>query len=278
MQRIDAHVHLWDPARGDYGWLDPQMTALYRRFEHTDIKPLLDAGKIEGVVLIQAAPSVAETEYLLDIADAVPWILGVVGWVDFDADDVGETIARLARNPKLVGIRPMLQDIADPMWILDRQRSVALEALESCQLVFDALVRPIHLEAIAQLAAAHPRLAIVIDHAAKPSIGASIDASWAAAMQKTAQFTNVVCKLSGLMTELKPGIGADKIEAHAQMLLATFEPDRLLWGSDWPVLTEAATYEEWLGVLQRCFSQLAADDLDAVMGGNAIRTYRLKVH
>jgi L-fuconolactonase len=277
MPRIDAHVHLWDPARGDYGWLDPKMTVLYRRFEPTDIKPLLDAGKIEGVVLIQAAPSVAETKYLLDIADAVPWILGVVGWVDFDADDVGETVARLARNPKLVGIRPMLQDIADPMWIMDRRRAVALDVLERHQLVFDALVRPVHLAAIAQLAAAHPQLAIVIDHAAKPSIGASIDPSWAAAMQRAAQFTNVACKLSGLMTELKSGIGADKIAGHARMLLSTFAPDRLLWGSDWPVLTTAATYEEWLGVSQRCLAQLAADDLQAVMGGNAIRTYRLEV-
>ena len=278
MQRIDAHVHLWDPARGDYGWLTPDMPKLYRRFGHTDVKPLLDEAKVEGVVLVQAAPSVAETEYLLGIADSVPWILGVVGWVDFDAADVIDTITNLTRNPKLVGIRPMLQDIADPNWILNPRRTAVLDAIQRHQLVFDALVRPVHLDAIAHLAASHPRLSIVIDHAAKPSIGSRLDTSWVTWMQRISQYPNVACKLSGLLTELDPGTDTDQIARLARMLLATFAPDRVIWGSDWPVLTTAGTYAEWLGLSQRCLSQLEPDDLHAVMGGNAIRTYRLKVH
>lgn len=278
MQRVDAHVHLWDPARGDYGWLTPAMPKLYRRFGHQDVKPLLDAGNVQGVVLIQAAPSVAETEYLLGIADAVPWILGVVGWVDFDADDAINVIAHLACNPKLVGIRPMLQDIADPNWILSPRRSPVLGAIQHHNLVFDALVRPIHLDAIAQLAASHPQLSIVINHAAKPSIGSHLDTSWVTRMQSLSRYPNVACKLSGLLTELVPGTDADKIDDFARLLLSSFAPHRVIWGSDWPVLTTVGSYAEWLGLSQRCLAQLHPDDLHAVMGGNAIRTYRLKVH
>lgn len=278
MQRIDAHVHLWDPARGDYGWLTPDVPKLYRRFGHTDVKPLLDAGNVQGVVLIQAAPSVAETQYLLAIADSVPWILGVVGWVDFDAADAIDTISKLARNPKLVGIRPMLQDIADPNWILHPRRTLVLEAIQRQQLVFDALVRTVHLDAIAQLAASHPQLNIVVDHAAKPSIGSRRDTSWVTGMQRISQYPNVACKLSGLLTELVPGTATERIDGFATLLLSTFAPHRVIWGSDWPVLTTAGTYAEWLGLSQRCLSRLEPDDFHSVMAGNAIRTYRLKVH
>jgi L-fuconolactonase len=258
--------------------LTPDVPKLYRRFGYTDVKPLLDQGNVEGVVLIQAAPSVAETEYLLGVAASVPWILGVVGWIDFDAADAIDTLTDLARDPKLVGIRPMLQDIADPNWILNPCRSAVLDAMQRHRLVFDALVRPVHLNAIEQLAAAHPQLAIVIDHAAKPSIGSRPDASWASGMQRIALYPNVVCKLSGLLTELVPGTDTGSIDRFARLLLATFAPHRVIWGSDWPVLTTAGTYAEWLGLSERCLSQLEPHDLDAVMGGNAIRTYRLKAH
>jgi L-fuconolactonase len=254
------------------------MPKLYRRFGSADVKPLLDAGNVEGVVLIQAAPSVAETEYLLGIAESVPWILGVVGWVDFDAADAVDTMTALARNPKLVGIRPMLQDMDDPNWILNPRRIAVLDAIYRHQLVFDALIRPLHLDAIAQLAASHPQLNIVIDHAAKPSIGSRPDTSWVAAMQRISRYPNVACKLSGLLTELVPGTDSDRIDAFARLLLSTFAPHRVIWGSDWPVLTAAGTYAEWLRLSQRCLSHLKPDELHLVMGGNAIRTYRLKVH
>jgi L-fuconolactonase len=221
---------------------------------------------------------VAETEYLLGIAESVPWILGVVGWVDFDAGDAIETIAALAQSPKFVGIRPMLQDIEDPNWISNRRRVAVLDAICRQQLVFDALIRPIHLDAIAQLAASLPQLNIVIDHAAKPSIGACPDPSWVIAMQRVSRYPNVACKLSGLLTELGPGTDSDRIDAFARLLLSTFGPHRVIWGSDWPVLTTAATYAEWLGISQRCLSHLNPDELHLVMGGNATRTYRLKAH
>jgi L-fuconolactonase len=275
MPRVDAHVHLWDPIRGDYGWLTREMTPLYRRFGHSDVKPLLDAANIEGAVLVQAAATSAETDYLLAIAESLPWVLGVVGWVDFDAEDVVDQIARRATHPKLVGIRPMLQDIADPLWILDPRRSRALQAMERHRLVFDALIRPQHLDAISQVAAAHPDLAIVIDHAAKPTIGKELDQFWQSAMRRISRLSNVRCKISGLMTELAPGTDAAMIAPHVETLLGLFEHGRLIWGSDWPVLTTAATYAEWFRVSQQCLARLDQAALDEVMGGNAIRTYRV---
>jgi L-fuconolactonase len=202
----------------------------------------------------------------------------VVGWIDFDAADAIDTIAALARNPKLVGIRPMLQDIDDPFWILHPRRIAVLDAIYRHQLVFDALIRPRHLDAIAQLAASHPQLSIVIDHAAKPPIGSHPDSFWVTGMQRISQYPNVACKLSGLLTELVPGTDSDKIAAFARLLLSTFAPHRVIWGSDWPVLTAAGSYAEWLGVSQRCLSHLKPEDFHLVMGGNAIRTYRLRVH
>jgi L-fuconolactonase len=275
MPRVDAHVHLWDPIRGDYGWLTREMTPLYRRFGHNDIKPLLDAANIEAAVLIQAAATSAETDYLLAIAESLPWVLGVVGWVDFDADDVVEHIARRAMHPKFVGIRPMLQDIADPLWILDPRRSRALKAMEHHQLVFDALIRPLHLEVISQVAGAHPDLTIVIDHAAKPTIGQELDQVWQSAMRRIARLSNVSCKISGLLTELAPGTDSAMIAPHVETLLGSFEHGRLIWGSDWPVLTTAATYAEWIRVSQQCLATLDQAALDGVMGGNALRTYRV---
>jgi L-fuconolactonase len=271
--RVDAHLHLWDPIRGDYGWLTPQLTPLYRRFAHSDVKPLLDAADIRGAVLIQAAPTAAETDYLLAIADSVPWVLGVVGWVDFDADDAVDVIARRSAHPKFVGIRPMLQDLADPLWILNPRRSRALEAMERHRIVFDALIRPLHLGAIAQLAAIHPKLKIVIDHAAKPSIGMTVDQAWQSAMERITQFANVTCKISGLVTELAPGLEATMIAPYVKTLVRLFAHERLIWGSDWPVLTTSATYAEWVSLSHDCLSQLDPGGLQAVMGGNAMRTY-----
>jgi L-fuconolactonase len=275
MPRVDAHVHLWDPIRGDYGWLTPKMTPLYRRFGHTDVKPLLDAANIAGAVLIQAAATSAETDYLLAIAESVPWVLGVVGWVDLDAEDVEDQVARRAKHPKFVGVRPMLQDIEDPLWILDPRRSRALKAMERHRLVFDALIRPVHLDAISQVASDHPDLAIVIDHAAKPTIGWQLDQSWQSAMRRASRLSNVKCKISGLMTELAPGTDTTMIGPHVETLLELFAHGRLIWGSDWPVLTTAATYAEWFRVSQLCLARLDQAALEGVMGGNAIRTYRM---
>jgi L-fuconolactonase len=275
-QVIDAHVHLWDPARGDYGWLTAALTGLYRRIEKEELHALLKHAGVNGVVLVQAAPTVAESDYLLSIAEQAPWIVGVVGWMDFDAGDIEEAVAKRAGHPKFVGVRPMLQDIADPDWIVDPRRGRALSALASHGLVFDALIRPVHMKRIERIARQYPELRIVIDHAAKPTVAETLDLTWLDGLSALAACPNVACKLSGLLTELAPGVHAESVLDYLRAVLQTFGPSRVIWGSDWPVLTEVSTYERWHALTRRALDSLSDMERRAVMGGNAAKVYRLK--
>lgn len=276
MIRIDAHQHFWQPERGDYGWLRPEMTALYRDFQPEDLQPLLGVARIDGTVLVQAAPTEAETHYLLQLADDVPWILGVVGWVDLDAPDAVQRIERLARQPKLRGIRPMLQDLDDPDWILAPSRAPALAALERSGLVFDALIQPRHLRRIVALAQRYPQLKIVIDHAAKPCIDGAWPERWAQDLAEAARCPNVACKLSGLLTQVAAPLSAADLQPYFNHLLHLFGPARLLWGSDWPVLTMAASYGRWLSLTEVLLAPLPQPSREAILGGTAAAIYRLQ--
>jgi len=274
---IDSHVHVWDPARGDYGWLTRELASLYRRIDERELHDQLIRAGVQGAVLVQAAPTEAESDYLLSIAEREPWVLGVVGWVDFDAPDIEQRIARRARQAKFVGVRPMLQDLQDADWILQPGRDRALSALARHGLVFDALIRPVHLSRIEQIARRYPNLAIVIDHAAKPSVGNEVSRSWRESLRALASYPNVVCKLSGLLTERAPGVDPTKVLDCAKVVLQLFGPSRVIWGSDWPVLTLASSYEEWYALTQRALSSLSVTDRNAVLGDNAARVYRMKV-
>ncbi|WP_129645294.1 amidohydrolase family protein [Peristeroidobacter agariperforans] len=273
---IDAHVHLWDPARGDYGWLTPALPTLYRRIDPQELHEQLTRAGVHGAVLVQAAPTEAESDYLLSIAERTPWVRGVVGWVDFDAPDIEQRIAARARQAKFVGVRPMLQDIEDVDWILHPSRGRALSALASHGLVFDALIKPVHMARIEQIARRHPDLSIVIDHAAKPTIGNELSPSWRESLRALASHPNVVCKLSGLLTEVAPGVEPSQVLDCAEVVLQLFGPSRVLWGSDWPVLTLASSYDQWHALTQRALSSLSVSDRNAVTGGNAVRIYRMK--
>ena len=273
---IDAHVHLWDPDRGDYGWLTPALPKLYRRIDEQELHAQLTRAGVNAAVLVQAAPTEAESDYLLSIAARTPWVRGVVGWVDFDAPDVEQRIAQRARQAKFVGVRPMLQDIEDADWILHPGRGHALSALASHGLVFDALIRSAHLSRMEQIARRYPNLSIVIDHAAKPAIGNEVSRSWRVSLRALASHPNVACKLSGLLTELTPGVDPTKVLDCADEILQLFGPSRVLWGSDWPVLTLASSYEQWYALTQRALGSLSEVDRSAVMGGNATRIYRMK--
>jgi L-fuconolactonase len=246
-QMIDAHFHLWQPSRGDYGWLTPELGTIYR---DVTVAHWRDQGRpcgITGGIVVQAAPTEAETAFLLAQAQAEPAddVLGVVGWVDLLAADAPARIARLARHRKLKGLRPMLQDIADPDWILQSALRPALNAMVQHGLVFDALVKPVHLPRIATLARSHPDLRIVIDHGAKPDIAQAQWQGWADAMRELAEETTAFCKLSGLWTEAQAGAPVAAVARHARWLLDCFGPERVLWGSDWPVLELAGRYAAW---------------------------------
>ena len=274
--RIDAHHHLWRLDRGDYGWLTPALAPIYRDFELADLKPLLAGAGIDATVLVQAAPTVAETEYLLRVAQNCEGLVrGVVGWVDLAASDAIATLERLAREPTLKSIRPMLQDLPDPGWILREDVGRTLSALPRLGLRFDALVKAPQLSALLRLVERHPDLRIVIDHGGKPAIAAGEWEPWAHRISALARNPRVECKLSGLVAEAGPDWTADTLRRYVDHLLACFGPCRLLWGSDWPVVNLAGGYRRWLDATAELLSDLPVDDREAILGGNARRFYGL---
>lgn len=279
IEAIDAHQHYWDPARGDYGWLTPAMTVLYRTFGPADLAPLRASCGVARTVVVQAAPTVEETRWLLDLARNEPSIAGVVGWVPLDDPHVATLIAELAREPKLRGVRPMLQDLPDDDWIAKADTARGVQALIAHDLAFDALVFTRHADALATFLARHPTLRVVVDHGAKPPIAAGGEsgfAAWAQAITRFAQFAQVHCKLSGLATEAAPGWDDATLAPWVAHLLAAFGPQRLMWGSDWPVLNLNGDYARWHASAQELTQTLSADERAAVFGGNAAAFYRLK--
>lgn len=273
---IDAHHHLWRRARGDYGWLTPDLGLLWADFEAAELAPLLADAGVAGTVLVQAAPTEAETRHLLEIARAWPAALGVVGWADLTDPDVAEHIAGLATEGPLVGLRPMIQDEPDPEWMLRDDVATGLGAVGAAGLVFDALVRPGHLSCLARLVDWHPDLVVVIDHAGKPDIAGGGFQPWAADIADLARRPSVTCKLSGLLTEAGDRRGDEDLRPYVDHLLASFGPERLMWGSDWPVLLLAGDYAGWAAQARRLIAGLGLDEQAAILGGTAARTYGLK--
>ena len=273
MIRVDAHHHVWRVARGDYGWLTPA-SRIYRDYTLDDLRPLL--GDISATVLVQAAPTEAETNFLLTVArNSHGLVRGVVGWTDLAAPDAPARIARMAGVPALKGLRPMLQDIADTDWILHSEVQPALTAMTACGLRFDALIQPRHLPGLLTLAARHPGLPIVIDHAAKPAIAQGVFEPWASDIARVARETEVLCKLSGLVTEAATNWRADDLRRTVDHLLSCFGPARLMWGSDWPMVEVASGYAGWRAATDDLLRGLDAAARDAILGATAWYFYGL---
>lgn len=271
--RIDAHQHFWRMARGDYGWLTPALGVIYRDFGPEDLAPYLADHGIDASILVQAAPTEAESAFLLDIADTTPFVAGVVGWTEFTAPAAAAAIARLASHPLLVGLRPMVQDIVDDDWLAAPQLAPAFEAMVAHRLVFDALLKPRHLRRLIPVLERHPQLRVVVDHAAKPAIVSGDDATWRDDIAAVAQFPDVACKLSGLVTEAPAHWTIDDIRPYTDHLLACFGPERLIWGSDWPVVTLAADYGRWITTAEQLMAGLDISARSQVFGGNAAAMY-----
>ena len=277
METIDAHQHFWQLSRGDYTWLTPALAPLYRDFLPSDLRPLAHAAGVSRSIVVQAAPTLAETRFLLDLARADPAIAGVVGWVPLDDADAPALIAELAREPKFKGVRPMLQDLPDDDWIARPELDPAIDALIDHGLVFDALVFTRHLPYLTPFAHRHRRLRIVLDHGAKPPIagGAAGWLPWAARVAELAALPNVFCKVSGLVTEAATACTDSMLEPYLSHLVELFGAGRTMWGSDWPVVDMNGGYLAWHACAKRFAERLSPDDRAALFGGTARACYGL---
>jgi L-fuconolactonase len=256
---IDAHVHLWQLGRHGCAWPTADLQPIYRDFILEDLPT-----PAQDVILVQTQEHPADTAWLLDLATN-PRVRGVVGWADLTRPET------FPRHPELKGLRPMVQD--QPADWYDRlEIAPGLLAMARNGLVLDALIRPCHLPALARLAERHSGLQIVVDHAAKPDFGDLTP--WTDGMAALAAHPNTACKLSGLLTELPPGADPEAIRPVFDMLWQMFGPDRLIWGSDWPVLTLSGSYTDWLDLAR---SLVPSSHHPAVFGANAARIYRLSL-
>jgi L-fuconolactonase len=268
---IDSHQHFWRVGQNGFAWPPPDLEAIHRDFGPDDLRAAAAGLGLAGSVAVQSQPNAADTGWLLALAQDEPLILGVVGWVDLLAVDAPERIAALAAHPKFKGVRPMLQSLDDDAWITRAELVPAIEALVAHDLSLDALVFMQHLPHLLVLAERHPALRIVIDHGAKPPIASGAFDIWAVAIARLAALPQVHCKLSGLLTEASAGQPPEAIAPYASHLFACFGSDRLMWGSDWPVVNLAAEYRAWHDQAKRLAGPLA----DAVFSEVARRFYRL---
>jgi L-fuconolactonase len=278
MTRVDSHHHVWHLDRGDYGWLrpTPELAPIYRDFALDDLRPLLAEAGIDATVLVQAAPTIAETRYLLNVARRSDGLVrGVVGWTALAASDAVATLSALAADPLMKGVRPMLQDLADPAWILRPDVQPALSALPQLGLRFDALVKPRELKPLLAMLERHPDLAVVVDHCAKPDIVSGAWQPWAGDVAAIAAGTAACCKLSGLVTEAGAGWSIDALRRYVEHVLRCFGSERVMWGSDWPVVTLAAGYADWDAATDALLAGLSGAEHDAIRGANARRFYDL---
>ncbi len=276
---VDAHHHFWDPATATYPWMTEAVAPLRRRFDADVLRPELARVGVRGTVVVQARHSLDETRELLETAEATDFVKGVVGWVDLTDPGIADVLAATLAGPNgrwLVGIRHQVHDEADPSWLMRRDVARGLDAVESAGLTFDLLVRPRELPATLGVVREHPALRFVLDHIGKPPIAAGVLEPWASLISSFGPLPNVTCKLSGLVTEADHATWRpDDLRPYVAKVVDTFGPDRLLFGSDWPVCLLAASYGQVVEALVACLDDLSAPERSAVMGANAVRTYGL---
>jgi L-fuconolactonase len=275
MMRIDAHQHFWLLSKRNGAWPPPELAAIHRDFLPSQLEPMLKQHGIDATVLVQSLPSVEDTIFMLDLAACYPFIKAVVGWVDMKADGAPEYISRLAMNPKLKGLRPMLQDLPEDDWIADPALAPAVEAMRHNRLSLDALVLPRHLSSLLIFANRYPDIPIVIDHAAKPFISRGELQPWKDDIARLAALPQVHCKLSGMVTEASAQWKTADLQPYADHVLEVFGAQRVMWGSDWPVLDLAADYGRWIDTSNQLLADLNEQERMQVLGLNAQRFYRI---
>jgi len=276
--RLDAHQHFWRYRAQDYPWIDDRHGALRRDFMPDDLKPLFDATGIDGCIAVQARQSENETDALLTLADQHPWIFGVIGWVDLRADDLEHRLERWSDAPRLSGFRHLIQDEPSPLAFMhDPAFNNGLRVLQRQQKIYEILIKEQDLDAATALCQRHDQHHLVLDHLGKPDVENDNPVAWAERLAPLAALPHVSCKLSGLITE------ADWQQWHPVQLLPyfylaleLFGPQRLMFGSDWPVCQLAGSYHDVHHLFETAIADLSATEQAAIRGGNAIRLYGLE--
>lgn len=274
---LDAHHHLWQYSRKEYGWISDEMSVLARDFTVTDLRATAAKCGVTGSIAVQARQAIAETEQLLDIAEADDFVRGVVGWAPLVDPALNEVLDRWSTRSKLKGLRHVVQDEPDDAFLLrdDFNRGVA-EALRR-GLTYDILIFARHLPTAAQFVDRHPSGRFVLDHIAKPSISAGEIEPWRSHMIELAQRPNVACKISGVVTEADwQSWSAESIRPYLDAALEAFGPTRLMYGSDWPVCLLASSYERWVEVITDWANRLSPSEQTSFFHGAAETAYLLE--
>ncbi|MDH5399738.1 MAG: amidohydrolase family protein [Cyclobacteriaceae bacterium] len=274
--RIDAHQHFWKYSPVRHTWINDDMKVLKRDFLPTDLVPLMQRSGFDGCVAVQADQSEGENDFLLDLAGKNSFIKGVVGWVDFRADNAGERLAYYAGFEKMKGMRHVVQDEPDDLFLLGDDFLRGIGKLQKYNLTYDVLIYHRHLKVAEQFVGKFPDQPFVLDHIAKPDIKGQVYEPWAADMKKIAQHENLMCKVSGMVTEAawgnwKPG----DYKKYLDCVFEAFGVDRIMIGSDWPVCLLSATYEGAVRIVKDYIAALSETEQDKVMGGNAEKFYGL---
>lgn len=276
MDRIDAHQHFWRYSQAEYTWIDASMADLQRDMLPQDLAPELAAASIDGVVTVQARQTLAETRWLLQMAEQYEWICGVVGWADIGGANFGEELEALRSSKLLLGLRHVVQGEQDPDFLLRDNFARGIRALQGTGLVYDLLILEHQLPMAIAFVRQHPNQVFVLDHIAKPRIATGIFDPWRANLRTLARHPNVYCKLSGMVTEAAwDRWTIEDLRPYVDVVVEAFGPSRLMFGSDWPVCTVAASYGRWLSTLETLLQSLSQSEQERVFGGTAIEAYRL---
>jgi L-fuconolactonase len=275
--RIDAHQHFWRYTPEDYAWLGDSMAALRRDFLPDDLFPQMSAAGFDGCVAVQVRQTLDETRWLLELAERYRFIAGVVGWVDLCSPRVAADLAAFGWQPKLVGIRHLVQEEPDDFLMRDDFRR-GIGQLRDFGFAYDLLVYSRQLPAAADLVNRFDGQRFVLDHLGKPNVRGGEYEEWEQDLRRIAECPHVWCKLSGLVTEADwNNWTEDQLRPYLDAAFEYFGPDRLMIGSDWPVCTLAGNYARVMGVVADYVEDLGQAERDAVLGGNAIRFWNLSI-
>ena len=274
--RVDAHQHYWRYSPEEYGWIDDSISILNRDHLPEHLAPLLQENHVNGTVAVQARQTHEETRGLLDLANQFPFILGVVGWVDLHAENVMDVLEDFSPQPGFCGVRHVLQDEPDDRFMLRDDFLRGLSCLQRFDLSYDLLLYPRHLPMARELVERFPKQRFIVDHLAKPPIQEGRLSPWDEDLRRLAAHENVYCKISGMVTEAdwfrwKPS----DFTAYVDVALEAFGTKRLVFGSDWPVCTVAASYTEVLELARETLKNLSESEQEDIFGGNARRFYKL---